>query len=166
MRWIKLDKGKRTSVDDEDYARLVGLAWLATWCPGDRRWRAVRSGKAGEPKMIYMHRVIMRAGRGELVDHASRDTLDNQKDNLRKCTRAQNAWNSRRRISGKTSRYKGVCFNDGNVIGHPWRATITVNGKQKYLGFHKTQRAAAWAYDLAAREHFGEFALTNFKERP
>ena len=115
---------------------------------------------------IYMHHEVLGVRHWTMVDHRNRNGLDNQKRNLRRCTKAQNARNGFRVIHGKTSRYKGVCSSNGRVIciGKPWRATITKNGRQIYLGWYASQKEAARAYDKAARKHFGEFAATNFTD--
>jgi hypothetical protein len=160
---IKLTKGKFAIVDDADYARITSHRWFAfySW----RHWRAARSVNNKQRRQtIYMHHEVLAVPQGTIVDHRNRNGLDNRKKNLRKCTKAQNARNGFRVIRGKTSRYKGVCSSSGRVIcvGCPWRATITKDGKQLYLGWYATQKEAAQAYDRAARQHFGEFAATNF----
>lgn len=127
--------------------------------------RVFRWGRHGEPRNVYMHRHLMNALPGQFVDHVNRNALDNRRDNLRLCTKAQNAWNSRRNIKGKTSQFKGVSRHKKCVPGRPWLATITVSGKQVFLGHHATEILAAEAYDEAAVRLFGSFALTNFQRR-
>jgi hypothetical protein len=58
----------------------------------------------------------------------------------------------------KTSQYRGVSWNRDH---HLWVARINMHGKTKYLGSFPTQEEAALAYNAAAQEYFGEFALLN-----
>jgi hypothetical protein len=105
-----------------------------------------------------MHREIMNAQLGECVDHISRDGLDNRKSNLRICTVSQNGMNRRGKIGG-TSKFKGV---SSPSMTSKWVANIRVNGKNKCLGRFENNVDAAKAYDVAAKEYYGEFARTNF----
>jgi hypothetical protein len=57
---------------------------------------------------------------------------------------------------GNTSGFKGVRFHAGK-----WSATIGVDSKSKYLGRFGSPELAALAYDTAAVELHGEFAVTN-----
>src|SRR6185369_1147212 len=108
-------------------------------------------------KFRYLHRIIADAKPGQIVDHINGDTLDNRRSNLRLCTTAENNRNTR----GKNpkSGFKGVYPQFGT---NTWQAKITVAGKVLCLGTFKEKEDAAKCYDLAAREHFGEFARTNF----
>jgi len=83
--------------------------------------------------------------------------LDNRKANLRPVTHAQNHQN-RRKISGTTSRYKGVSWYKRR---NRWHATIQINRKTKDLGYFEKEEDAAHAYDEAAKEAVGEFARLN-----
>jgi len=106
-----------------------------------------------------MHRLVMGAVRGELVDHRHGDTLDNRKSKLRKCSNTQNARNQRPHSDKRTSKYKGVAFMRDRGS---FRAQIMVNRKKINLGNFVDEISAAKAYDHAALKHFGEFARCNF----
>ena len=101
-----------------------------------------------------MHNQVMGFPK-EFVDHRDHDGLNNQKSNLRKCTQSENQANSRRRIDNGSG-FKGVCR-----FRNKWQAQISVDGKLKYLGLYQVPELAAIAYDSAAVEHYGQFALTN-----
>ena len=84
--------------------------------------------------------------------------LNNQRNNLRICTRKENTRN--RRIGSKnTSGYKGVYLNKEL---NKWRAHIRINGHLYVLGLFENKEDAARTYDEAARLHFGEYAWLNF----
>jgi predicted Zn-ribbon and HTH transcriptional regulator len=103
-----------------------------------------------------MHQLI--AG-SRNVDHVDGNGLNNRRSNLRPATKSQNGANARKN-PGKTSRYKGVFWDRERSA---WQAKIMVNRKALSLGRFASEEDAALAYDLAAREAFGEFALTNFQ---
>ena len=65
----------------------------------------VKAKKAGKvrQKIVRMHRVIIGAAEGEIVDRINRNGVDNWKTNLRPVTCAQNSWNS-----GKLSANIGI----------------------------------------------------------
>jgi hypothetical protein len=115
-------------------------------------WYALEYVLSTTTPRVRLHRLIMGAKRGELVDHINGDTLDNRRSNLRFATKAENSRNAR--IKGGSSRFKGVSFNG-------WAAHIRVDGKLKHLGRFATEEEAARAYNEAAIRHFGEFARLN-----
>jgi hypothetical protein len=92
-----------------------------------------------------------------MLDHIDGDRVNNRIGNLRIATRAQNAANRRPRAGG-TSQFKGVSWDKDRG---EWRARIKVDGRWRHLGRFTNPEDAARAYDLAAVEAFGAFALTN-----
>jgi len=159
MKHIQLTKGQVAIVDDDDFGRLVGYRWCVNWNKDIKSFYAVRSTPMANWKRqwVSMHREIIDAKTGEFVDHINHDTLDNRKENLRVCSSGQNSANRRRRVDN-TSGFKGVSWHYGIC---KWRSRLMVNSKPLHIGYFQTANEAAIAYDKAAFEHYGEFALTN-----
>lgn len=113
---------------------------------------------------LWLHKVLVGAGVGQMVDHKDGNTLNDRRTNLRHCTAKQNARNARSRRG--VSRFRGVRLASPPSITRPWRAQIhfTDQGRKqmKFLGNFATEEEAALAYDSAANRLFGEFARTNF----
>ena len=155
FRRIKLTHGKYAIVDVEDYEKLAQEDWHL-WESGSYNQYAIRYE---EGKSLKMHRVIMNAPAGFVVDHKNGEGLDNRKTNLRITTQAQNQYN-RKKYKGKTtSQYKGVHRKHDRK---KYIAKIRCNGKRIFLGYFDNEIDAAKAYDAAARLHHGEFAVLNF----
>lgn len=168
MKLIPLTKGKFAQVDDEDYEYLSRFKWHYKDSKKGLGY-ASRGALKTEPKIpsiISMHRQIMGAKSGEFIDHKDNNRLNNQKNNLRKCTIEQNAHN---RLPVKGAKYNGVhrhiikeARKDGSVnIREYWAARIRINGKPKRLGLYKTPESAALAFNEAAKKYRGEFANLN-----
>jgi hypothetical protein len=90
------------------------------------------------------------------VDHKDMDGLNNRWDNLREANKCQNGGNTKAKKNNKCG-FKGVslCKSTGK-----YRATISREGKQVWLGYHDTPELAHAAYRRAALQVFGEFART------
>ena len=107
-----------------------------------------------------MHRELLGLLPGELVDHINHNGLDNRRGNLRRCTKVQNAANSRKR-AGLSSSFKGVSWHKS--LGY-WNAYICRGKTKKHLGWFKSEEEAAAAYARAAKRRFGVFAHTEAAE--
>lgn len=160
------NKGKYfAQVDDEDYDFLMQWNWQVSKAYKNIFY-AVRSN-VGSSNKTYMHRVIMglEIGDTRVVDHINNNGLFCQKYNMRICSREQN--NKNRRAALKTSKYLGVHIATTKRNGKEWkyiRGAISINGAAKSLGHFKTEIEAARAYDIKAKELYGEFANLNFPQ--
>ncbi|MBK8396100.1 MAG: hypothetical protein IPL26_13195 [Leptospiraceae bacterium] len=94
MKKIKLTQGKYALVDNEDYERLSEIKWAAEKCSKSENYYA-RNRRLN----IKMHRLIMGldASSPLVVDHVRHNTLDNRKEFLRVCTRAENNRNRKKK---------------------------------------------------------------------
>lgn len=153
MRKIKLTQGKFATVDDEDYPELSKYTWYY------KAGYAARRDPNGCGGHLKMHRIIMGAQPGQVVDHINNrgSKTDNRKKNLRLCTRSQNLCN-RGKTSRNSSGYKGVTWSKGAC---KWMAQIAVGGTNKYLGLFENKEVAALAYNRAAELLHGQFAMLN-----
>jgi hypothetical protein len=91
------------------------------------------------------------------IDHKDGDPTNNRIGNLRAASKAQNAYNSKRRADN-TSGYKGAVFDKCQKGQKKWKARIHVNGRTVSLGCYGTAADAAKAYRRAAAKYAGEFA--------
>lgn len=156
---ILLSKGRVALIDLEDEALVKTHSWYARM---DRwgHWYAYGAVvEDGRRKEIAMHRFIVGAEKGTVVDHRNLDGLDNRRCNLRICTNKQNVRNARPYTGKKTSKFKGVSLMKSK---RRFRAQIMCSGVKINLGNFADEKKAALAYDEAARKLFGEFARCNF----
>jgi HNH endonuclease len=116
-----------------------------------------------------LHRYIMKAKKGDYVDHRNGKPLNCRRYNLRKVTNAENV--RRRHVTAKhnTSGFSGVSrtfargkFGRTYELNKPWFAKITYNRRQIPLGRYETKEDAATAYEVATKYFFGKFAPQNF----
>lgn len=137
-------------VDDEDFERV-----------NKHKWSAMR-GHSGiyyavmnpdNKKLVYMHRFVLDAPKGTIVDHKNRNGLDNQKNNLRYCTYSQNAMNSKAPTTN-TSGHKGVYWDSDR---RKWAVQMVVDQKNIHLGRYSELKEAIKARKEAEKQYFNNF---------
>lgn len=153
VKIIKLSSGRDCLVDDEDYD------WLSKtkWSDDSNGYAIRRKYKSKRNTTEKMHRLILGAKPGEIVDHINGNPSDNRRCNLRIVSDKQNARNTKTYSTNKTG-YKGVAVVK---CSRRYSAQITVNYRKIHLGMFDCPKDAAKAYNEAAIKHFGEFARLN-----
>ncbi len=153
--------GLVTIIDEEDYKELVKYKWYPVVDPKNNTIYV--STTQDNHKTIIMHRFIMQLHgnniKNKMIDHEDHNGLNNQKENLRICTRSKNLQNSKKPKDAFTSKYKGVDFRKDR---NKYRALIMLDKKKYFIGHFDNEEDAAKAYDSKAIELFGEFAYLNF----
>lgn len=141
-------RGVVALVSPEDAPILAGRLW------GTHKRGYIQSGGS------KLHREVVSAPNGAIVDHINHDKADCRKTNLRLANDAQSVRNRKklRRGGNPASAYIGVHRN-----GAGWIARIVIDGRRVSVGTYPTEHAAAQAYDAAAIQYVGEFARLNFR---
>lgn len=124
----KRGKGKRTLVDDSTLKQYGHL----TWHLSDTGY-AVRRNKS-EGGTVRLHRLVVNAPEGMVVDHLNGDKLDNRASNLRVCAQAENARNRKDTV--------GICFDKT-------RSRWIVRYRNQFYGRYGTEQEAKRVYQLA-----------------
>lgn len=158
---FEMNRGFVVLIDEEDEDTMHLYPWRVMVESGGP-YCVAQPRLDGRRLFFRLHRVLLGVTpRSTFVDHINGNTLDNRRSNLRVATPAQNLQNIHARWGA--SRFKGVTPSSKGSL-KPWMAQIRVEGKSAYLGTFSSEEDAARAYDSAAREHFGQFANTNFEE--
>ena len=146
-------KGEEFYFDLEDYDLIKDYCWHIN----RRGYVVTNDNKTSKQTQVKMHRLVMNAEDGMVIDHIYHCKTDNRKSQLRICAQADNCKNA--------SVYKN---NNSGVTGviwykqtSKWRANISVDGKRIYLGYFSTKEDAIQARKEAEEKYFGEFAYTD-----
>jgi hypothetical protein len=87
-----------------------------------------------------MHRFIMNAPDGKVIDHINHNTLDNRKENLKVCTQKDNLKNRLPNSNKHSSQYRGVSrYHNGTWVAHYGHQAI---------GYFKHEEDAAIDFDI------------------
>ena len=129
---ISLRNGKLVLFDHRDAELVLAHAgrWTYSFNPKTNRYGYCVRYKSvkNKTRVFFMHREIMDAKPGQIVDHINGNGLDNRRANLRFVSASQNALNQRRKAN-----------RSGMPIGirRSWskfQARVCLNGKRVSLG--------------------------------
>ena len=152
-------------LDDEDYDRVVTEGKWHIHKDPHRGVFYVRTNTYENRKQtaIYLHRFIMDAPKGKVVDHINGDGRDNRKENLRICTKLENMRNRNTPPRGEVG-YYGVTDHAIHQYAKNYRVAIRFQKKYIHGGMFFTAEEAAMEYDKLAKEYHGEFLTLNFPD--
>lgn len=130
MAKINLTQNKTALVDREDVKRILRF-----------KWHYLKIGYAASKSCpsLYMHRFIMNAPKGLVVDHINGNTLDNRKKNLRVVTHSFNLLHHVRLQKRNTSGIAGVSWHKK---AQKWSANKQLNKENVYLGLFLSKEEA------------------------
>lgn len=157
---IYATNGQEILVDDNIDTCFLLKKWYITVKRGTPYvYKKSRDNDSKKSKSVYLHRLLIKADKGEFVDHINGNTLDNRLSNLRKCTNSQNLCNQRLR-KNRINKYKGV-YDTKRKLKKPFTAQITLNQNIYRLGYFSSAKEAALAYNEAALKYHGQYARLN-----
>jgi len=139
-------------LDDEDVEKVKQLHWnINKFNHAMKRNYFYVVNRDG----LLLHRYIMNAPKGLVVDHINGDKLDNRKQNLQICTVKKNSRKSQFRLTNKSG-HSGVFWYYYNNV-NKWVAQIIVDYKTIHLGYYDDIKDAIKAREKAEIKYFGDF---------
>lgn len=148
MKTINLTKGYKAIVDNDDFSELSKNTWYVLVGKIGTPYAVRTVYKNKKPVQVRMHRQILNAKKGDIVDHINGNGLDNRKINLRFCTHSQNMMNQKRNTD------VGVSFHKGTS---KWQAYIGFNKKRIYLGVFVNKKDAIKVRENASKIYHNSF---------
>ena len=146
---------KKVLIDSDDIEKVKAHTWFVNK-HRDIFYVRTHATINNVRTLLRLHRFIMDARPGEIVDHINGNGLDNRKCNLRICSLQENNHNCKK-PRHNTSGYKGVYWHK---LCKKWGAQIRVNKKELHLGLFDTKEKAYDAYCEASKKYHGEFGRT------
>lgn len=129
ITYIYLSNGEKAIIDTTEKELVSKYYWA-------KKERYVQTQTGGR---MNLHNLIMK---DKNIDHINRNTLDNRKENLRKCTHQENCINRGKRKDNKTGTV-GVQHKNGK-----WVAILTYRGKRFQKTFNSENEAIRYRKEL------------------
>lgn len=148
-------RGERIATFLFDLADLPALKARGRWCArflGKKRYPRL-TATSGRKEDV--HRYLLDAPRGKVVDHIDRDPLNNRRANLRLCTISENLQNRDLINPTSSSGHRNVRWY---ARGKCWIVGVTSKGKGIHIGYFRDLEAAV-AAAKAARKRYMPYSM-------
>lgn len=145
-------RGQVIQVSRRDLALVRGTPW---------KWWKRKGAKLGYARYSgrMLHREIMQAKKGEVIDHKDGITSDNRRSNLRRATRSTNGQNRIGLSAHNTSGVTGVFYFSKRVGVVGWAAFIKLpTGRTFFIWRQPSKEQATEVRRAMEVLAFGEFA--------
>ena len=149
-------------IDDEDLEKINKFKWWLNKKEYEKsglQYFVCNTHTNGKRHILSLHRYLMNCSLYDkiVIDHIDGNTLDCRKNNLRRCTHAENCRN--RKVSTNcSSGYRGVYWHKKDK---KWVASIIYNAHAYNLGEYSDILEAVRIYDIASIYFYKEYAKTN-----
>jgi len=130
IAYIDAGDGSFSLIDAEDSCTAGSLIGTSRCLQGRTREHSY-IGVHVKRQLVFLHRILLDAPIGIMVDHINRNTLDNRKANLRLVTARGNALN-RKTDKRNKSGHPGVYWDSARLR---WRTLASLDGKLVNLGY-------------------------------
>lgn len=146
-------------IDDSDYKIVKKHKWWAN--PQGKVFRVEtdlfkEEQKKWGIKRISLARYLLKEKRRNIiVDHINGNPLDNRRQNLRRCTHAENIRN--RKINNKNNK-SGIRGVNWDKERKKWVAQLMFNRKHIFLGRFTNKEDASKAAIEGREKYYGEFS--------
>lgn len=153
MPHVPINRGMSILIDECDLPLVTSRRWTAKANSKAKRRFYAQANIGG--RSAYLHRLIVDAQDGEVVDHINGDSLDNRRCNLRVVDHRINTINR-----GKIANALGL--QGVHADGRRYRAKVERDGKRTHTPRYSNIYEAAFAYDRLAYRIHGPEARLNF----
>lgn len=144
-----LNTNKEFYFDLEDYDKIKDYCWIE--CVSTSGYHSLVAHVPNtNNKTVRMSDLLG----FKTYDHINRNPLDNRKENFRKANQQENTRNSSK-SKNNTSGFVGVSWDKRTS---KWKAYITIDYKQKSLGYFSDKNDAIRTRLMAEEKYFREFA--------
>lgn len=146
--------GYKTKVDPDIAEKFKGISLLVR----NKKHPYIYFHK--KRKKHSLHRFIMNAKKGEVVDHINGDVFDNRRINLRICNQSRNSLNHHHKTKNKTG-FFGLSFKK---LVNKYQVQVYLKRKSLSISYFYNKIIAAIFRDIAHIKYHGVREGLNFSE--
>jgi len=151
---IKDKNNSIIQISDEDFEMV-----------SQHKWHVNKDGYVkgqANGKKVFLHRFILSAQSGQVVDHSNGDKLDNRRENLKITTYQKNSENRKISKSKKSSQFRGVYYHKNS---EKYVVYCMHDGINNRIGCFNTEIEAAESRDIYVVQNNLSHIQLNFPEK-